>query len=707
MINELHRLAKTLDGKGIESHEWHREYKELPKATAQSPCIRIWLADDGSVCGLENITAEQANVLRKYGNNQNSFPAFNISSLYRLTDAESIAELEKLEKGQIKPDIEKIRSWCIEDNWIKGVPGQVQRSLKNCPASLLEKVGLQAKIEDSIVVKLVELCSKLCTEVNGGFRASLENCIFEKLHKEEDSALALALLFHKGSAEKERSKDVGSKLSIILDVQNWRQYGYPVASEHTTFQLNELLLAGGDKTESQLSSSWTDAFGSPFVNPDEPMPSVKLSGFEVVLRSMFSGQPCQYRYKQIDDGSYPIAAENRSSIKKALEWAADPSRRQITWERVDKNEIAFIYPSKLPEVPPKFASIFGQGPNEGAERTAARFENAAKEFTKAFRGLPVDQKPDMMQIFTIRKMDKARSKVIFTHNSTPEQLIQAADDWSLGCRNLPEIEVGELITPFPLNVANIVNGVWKQNGERADGKTPVKRMKYYQGMELLLDILLQSSVRNFLHITVENSSGLMNHLGNWLHSGGKCENNIDGRHLETRKNAAAQIFSVLGLLLYKSDNRKEKYMEELAYLMGQLLHVSDELHTLYCKVKREGDIPPQLAGAALFVTAGEMPYQALAQLSTRMNPYITWAKQYRYKGITKKGEESWRAKWMLGLFEQLSNKIYPTMDEAIRFSDYEKAQLFIGYMASLPKRDTTDESGNTAENEIAGGIDHE
>ena len=707
MINELHNLAKTLDSKGISSNEWHREYKPIPKVTPQSPCIRIWLGDDGSVCGMESLTSEHAGTLRKYGNNQNSFPAFNISSLYRLTDAESIAELEKLENGQGKPDIERIRSWCSENNWIKGVPGQIQRSLNDCPASLLEKVGLQAQTEGSIILKLVELCSKLCTEVDGGFRASLENCIFEKLHKEEDIALVLALLFHKGSAEKEHSKDVGSKLSIILDVQNWRQCGYPVASEQTTSQLNEMLLASGDKTEIQGNNSRTDAFGSPFVNPNEPMPSVKLSGFEVTLRSMFSGQPCQCRYGQIDDGPYPIAAENRSSIKKSLEWIADPLRRQITWEKVDKNEMVFIYPSRLPEVPPKFVSIFGKNSSESPERTAARFESTAKEFTKAFRDLPTDQKPDMMQIFTIRKLDKARSKVIFTHNSTPEQLIKAADDWALGCCNVPELEVGELNTPFPLDVADIINGVWKQNGERADGKAQVERMKYYQGIELLLDILPQSAVHYFLHITIENSFGLINHLGNWLHSGGECKNNAEVRRLESMRNAAAPIFSILGLLLCRCNKRKEKYMDELAYLLGQLLHISDELHMLYCKVQRGGDIPPQLAGSALFVTAGEMPYQALSQLSLRMNTYISWAKQYRYKDIARKGEESWRAKWLLGLFERLADKVRPQMDKFIRFGDYEKAQLFIGYMASLPKKETSDESAGTDEKEMVGGIYNE
>ncbi|MFR1517692.1 MAG: hypothetical protein ACLSVG_02795 [Clostridia bacterium] len=685
MINELHDLAKTLENKGISPKEWHREYKAIPKVTEKSPCIRIWLDCDGAICGLEGLSAEQASQLRKYGNNQNSFPAFNISPLYRLTDLDSIDELKRIENGQGKPDIETIKSWCKENNWIKGAPKQIQRNLEDCPQRLLETIGTQAQMNDTIILELVSLCKKLCENIDGGFRASLENCIFTKLQKGEDVKLALALLFHKGSAEKEHSKDAGNKLSVILDVWEWSRYEYPVANEYTTLQLNEMLLANSANVEILADNTQLDAFGSPFVNPNEPMPSVKLSGFEVTLRSMFNGQPCQYRYGQIDDGSYPITAENRSSIKKSLEWITHPSRRHVTWEKVDKNEVAFVYPSRLPEVFPHFASVFKNDPSKSPKRTEARFENVAKEFAKSFRGLPVDQKPDNLQIFTIRKLDKARSKILFTHNTTPEQLIQAADDWSLGCHNIPELEMDEGNSPFPLEVGSIVNGVWKQNGERADGKTSVKCMKYYQGVELLLNILPQGAVYNFLHITLEHSSGLINYLGNLLHRGRKDGSSTEIKRLEIQKNAAAQILSVLGLLLYKSDIRKEKYMEGLAYLIGQLLHVSDELHTLYCKIKRNGDIPPQLAGSALFTTAGDMPFQALSQLSTRLNPYISWAKQYQFKDIEKQGEESWRARWLLGLLRQLSNEIHLQMDKSIRFNDYDKAQLFIGYMASLQK----------------------
>lgn len=700
MINELYGLAKTLDSKGISSNEWHREYKTLPKVTEKSPCIRIWLDHDGSICGLEELNAEHASVLRKYGNNQNSFPAFNISALYRLTDLETIDELERIEKGQVEPDIEKIKSWCIESNWIKGAPGQIQRNLKDCPQKLLKTIGAQAPINDNILIELISLCQKLCTDIEGGFRASLENYIFETLQKREEIGLALALLFHKGSAEKEHSKDIGNKLSVVLDVKEWRRYGYPIASEHTTVELNRILLANSANVEAPADNSHLDAFGSPFANPNEPMPSVKLSGFEVTLRSMFSGQPSQYRYGQIGDGSYPIAIANRSSIKKALEWIAAPSRRQVTWEKIDKDELVFVYPSRLPEVPPKFASLLGDTSTQ-QKSTESRFESITKEFIKSFRGIPVDQKPDNLQVFTIRKLDKARSKILFTHNTTPEKLILSADDWSLGCHNLPDLEIGGRITPFPLEVRAIVNGVWKQNGERADGKATVKRMKDYQGIELLLDILPQDIVHYFLHITLENSSGLFNYLGNLLHRNKEGGSNTEFRRLERQEHAGTQVLSVLGLLLYKCDIRKEKYMRELAYLLGQLLHVSDELHTLYCKVKRNGDIPPQLAGSALFTTAGEMPFQALAQLSTRLNPYISWAKQYQYQNIEKQGQESWRARWLLRLFEQLSNKVHLQMDKSVRFNDYEKAQLFIGYMGSLPTKEATDQ------NKTVGGKDNE
>ena len=147
-------------------------------------------------------------------------------------------------------------------------------------------------------------------------------------------------------------------------------------------------------------------------------------------------------------------------------------------------------------------------------------------------------------------------------------------------------------------------------------------------------------------------------------------------------------------------------MESMAFLVGQLLKISDELHTLYCKVVRDGDVPPQLAGSSLFMTAGENPNQAIAQLSLRMNPYITWAKQYRFKNITTENKESWRAGWFLGLYEDVANKLNVTMTDLTRFGDFDKAWLFIGYLASFPKRESSVTAIGNDNNNI-GGYKHE
>jgi len=706
MLNELYSLSAALERVNSTVVEWYDDYGELPMVTPKAPCVRIWLAKDGSICGIESLNAELAQSLRKFGNNQGTFPAFNIVPLYRITDKQQISELERIEKENAALDLDKIKTWCVNDNWKKSVVDKINGSLHDFSLSMLNLIGEHAEPEYHLVSELARLSSAFSYEPDNSFRAALEKCVFSKLQKQDDINLALAMLFHKGNPDKAPKDDVGS-LSVILDLFDWQQQsGYPVASEHTTKWINTKLMKSDQANiHRQSLGSERDALNAPFVAIARPMPSVKLSGFEVILRSMFKGHPCQTRYRQIDDGSYPITLKNRSLVKKSLIWLAKNEHENVTWQKVNKNEIVFVYPSKLPEIPPRFASIFGSGQAENSAQTEARFENIAKEFIKTLRGLPTQEKPDSIHIFTIRKMDKARSKVIFTRNCSAEQLIQAAESWETGCNNTPKTDLGERIIPFPLHVARIVNNVWKLSGDLAQGKTAVERMKYYQGMELLLDIMQESMICNYLHIVLTHSSGLVSYIGNWIHGGSKCKDKAEEKKLEKLKHETVLLLSVLGLVLYKLNERKEKYMESMAYLVGQILKISDELHTLYCKVVRGGDVPPQLVGSALFVTASETPNQAIAQLSLRMNPYITWAKQYRFKNITTKNEESWRVGWFLGLYEDVADKLYATMMDSTRFGDFDKAQLFIGYLASFPKREfsvTAINYDNDNDNNIGG-----
>lgn len=64
-------------------------------------------------------------------------------------------------------------------------------------------------------------------------------------------------------------------------------------------------------------------------------------------------------------------------------------------------------------------------------------------------------------------------------------------------------------------------------------------------------------------------------------------------------------------------------------------------------------------------------------------PYYSWAKSYQLKGIEEKGKESWRARWLYRVCEEIMGKIKEKWTAQTRFNDEEKAQMFIGYLAAL------------------------
>lgn len=659
MINELQPLSKTLDKMNIETAAWHREYKELPKVTAKSPCYRIWITDSGAIEGIRQLEPETAAKLRKYGNNQASFPAFNIKPLYRVTD-----------EGRKR-----------EDNWIKSM-SRIDKTLEVISNKFLDAIGGAQGCMSAAAVKLVPAAQALTKRE---FRTTLENFIKESIAQGDNSLIGI--LEYAGKDGKNPESDPGPNISVILDLAGLSDDEYPIASEKTTELINASLLRNDNMPDANSQHPVVrDAFGNPLsAETSEPMPEVKLSGFSVTLRAMFNGQPCQERYDRFDDASYPISKQARADAKGALEWIAKAENERVTWVKADKNEIAFAYPSQFPPVAMSFAAILG---GIGAEK---RFEDLSEEFLKAFTGLPHKDHPEYIRVFSIRKMDRARSKVVFTRNLTPDGYIKAAEEWKAGCRNIPPAASFGPITPFPLDAARIINTVWKRDGEkvgRKDGSPLVMRMQVYQGLELMLNAGAETA-SYLIRALVPNVFGLMSFAG---------ANRI-AQPSHPRSKNIGESASMLGLLLYKLGIRKEGYMKDAAFQIGQFLKASDELHALYGRIVR-GAVPPQLVGSSMLTLASDAPEKALAQLCLRMDPYLTWAKSYRYQNKNEEGKESWRASWLVNLFERIAGQLNETLKGSVKFNDIDKAQLFLGYLASFPKREAAKgaESGEADDN---------
>lgn len=694
MINELYPLSKAMQDAGITVESWHPEYEGLPKIKSDAPCVRIILSGN-QVVRFESVDKSLGKKLRKYGNNQASFPAMNLAPLYRLENEDDKKILSSLlDKAGEKISIQQIKQLCTCNNWGRNFSEKYKRCMRNTPQKL--EMLLQGKAVCPAVSKLIQVIQPFTDPQI--LHAELERIAFDNLEKRKDIRLTTQILFYNC---KNNAKDDYGSLSVILDSEELEAEGIPAASVQFTEELNQALFAADVQEGCREKTTGLDAFDISYVPLAKPMPTVKLSGgFKVSLRTMFKGKPCQTRYGRIEDATYPISYEMRMQIKNALEWLSKEELQDTTWVKTGDKEILFVYPSRIPKAHMGFTRMFKAPQNA---KQMARFETEAKLFAEYVVKTKItdpERYPESIQMFMLRKLDKARTKVIYTRCASPDEIVRHSEEWQDAAKNLPSFYVKNLYVPFPLEIANIMNRTWKQDGSQATDK--FKPISSYHGMELLFGVskeVLEADLR-FVN----------SHSGNMALYAGKVLNTVTAS--KTKEQFYFKLHDALvlmGMLLYWLGSRKENYMNEYPYLLGQMLKVSDGLHELYCYEERNKQIPPQLVGNSMYVAASEMPMQTLAQLGRRMMPYITWAKknpnaQIKGKRKGKDGEEvefsGPSAGYLLSVYRQIADKLEPVLDKKTRFDDCEKAQLFIGYLASYPKN----ENGNkNNENDMLGG----
>ena len=667
MINELSCLSRALEQAGIVPSQSYREYIPLPNVNAKAPCIRIWVKG-GQVVDFEAIDREHAMQLRKFGSNQTSFPGLNLISLYRITDESEKKWVAQCIKKPDTIDVLRLRTLCRENAWEPHQNSRIKNCFSKTPKKMIELLDCAGIPKENLLYVLAAECAPFANAQV--LHESLTKAVFAKLEKKQDVDLALLILFQLGDASKPCNKDTRN-ISVYFDTDDYDTYGMYAASREFTAFLNAAFLRA-ERILMSGASEQADAFGEIYMPPNAPMPRVKLAaGFEPALYTMFKDQPCQNRYHNFDDKrcSYPLSAQHRVQFQAALNWlGGDAKNKGITWLNTGKGEAVFAYPSSLPDISLPYVQFFGR-----LDRSET-FREISRSLLTTFNGIPPKDKPESVQIFVLRKIDKGRTKVVYSQATAATALMNAAESWDMACNDLPDIASIRLSAPFPIDVAAVVNQVWRQNGE----SSTVSAMHPYEGIELFLHQAQHRLLLHELHILVQHGMPLFIHAGPLLHSGRKC----------SRVAQLEQILPVLSMLLFFSGNRKDDYMEATPYLMGQLLKAADELHALYCKVVRNNQIPPQLVGSALFVAASETPGRTLSQLSVRMAPYLSWAKQYR----TKNEDSSGLAGWYLRVFERIANKLATEYSVPMRWSDAQKAQLFIGYLASFPKQEKQNES---------------
>jgi hypothetical protein len=685
MLNELYHLSKVLeDVLPDQIYQWHEDLKPLPNASERKPCYRMLVDSDGSITGIEPRANERVASLRKWEpSNGNSFPGFNIQPLYRITDEASKKLIKKWRDGKENANLNLLNEWCGGEN-AKNWDEKFGKKMNKCLVDIPQELHSHCADIPADFGAVKEICERAVLLANDGFDKfflTLESTIWRSLQIGQNIKTLLPVLIREGSSTKRPEKDRGS-LSVFLDVPDWKEY--PVAHEKTIKCINECLLRNASASGTTVRFAVKDAFGRSCVGEEGKLPEVKLPVIgRVKLRAMNSESPCQHRYGTIDARSYCIGADSRKLTKGALEWLKDESREGQTWGRADGKELLFAYPTIIPKAPIKLASCFGARKQDDTE---ARFAQYAEDVVTCLKGISPSLKDVELRVFSLRKMDKARTKVIFHRNYSAQRLADAAREWQQGCANIPTIQIkawgeekGSVIltepeTPFPLQISDCLNRVWRQDGTSGDEVNSIPRSR---GIELLLDQSASSrQLPHLLAVALQNSKGLFLSLGNMLHR----NEVLEFRGLNKHKQLMPVI---LGILLWKLGIGKESYMNDSPYLVGRMLKLADELHGLYCKEVRSGKLPPQLLGNALMAAALDSPTQALAQLALRIAPYLGWA---RTNSTGSAGLARFFLKELGLLGSKLSNvTLFTRLDDAAR------AQLLLGYVSTGSQTEDTDE----------------
>jgi len=682
VLNELYALGKTLGEIGIKSHSWHKQYKSLPK----SKSFRILIGSgDSLIHSIEPFDEGKSSILRKWEpNNGDSFPCFNFQPITFESENDFMKALGKgllsfehvmerrinFDKEDLNKKRKKIKDFEEKLNRILDLPQRLSAILGEPPPEF-SSFGL-----------LVERLKNVDGEK---FLNEIVRYICENQDKLEDLS---HIMF------------TGKNVQVILDIYDYDfENGYPVSHEKIVNWINERL---NEHSVPKETAQGKDAFGDTSAGSNSKLPDVKLPILgKVILRSMVEEARCQFRYRRADFESFCIGSENHSKLKSALEWLSQEDFKRKTWDGVAEKEVLFGYPSKLPEDNnlPSLIRLLKSSNEDSFNKEM--FKNIAEEVIQSLQGISNSPSEIEVRLFALKKMDKnsSRTKVVYNVSFSAENLKHLADEWQYACSNLPELSIkewgekkGETVilkdyVPKPLDISSALNRCWTHLGVQS---SKIEEFDITIGVDLLLDRLDKLSLSNILRTVVKNGSSLIIATAQSIR-----KNEV---FTITKSPARDKILLpvILGLLLYKFDHKKEDYMKtSKAYLLGNLLALSDSLHLLYCKYVRTSEenrksnnflIPPQLMGNALMNTALESPERAFCIYGQRIMPYKAWAQ-------TNRTEVAKLTNWMNNKLGEISfdlASILSTEGFGTRLSDNEKAMLLLGYLAGVRKDEKVD-----------------
>jgi hypothetical protein len=405
------------------------------------------------------------------------------------------------------------------------------------------------------------------------------------------------------------------------------------------------------------------------------------------LFAMNPDTDCHHRYGLIGSAICPIGRETVDGIYRAALWIADAERAGKTWRSVpepdgDKSDLLIAYIEQSADTNVELARVFAEG--DDSEREAV-FEAAAKSLIEALDAKGTITRDWTCRVVVLHRISKGQVQVQISRRYSIAHIRTALGEWREGARNTPPISTvlparvrgdpAEQYAPrtlFPGEVVRASKSVWIRGGTERQaisgfGLAGVYDLFFGEGH------LREQAARELLRIMLERTGPLLARLG------ARTDVSRAGRK------AAVDACTIIATCLYKLGERKDRYMENSAFLLGRFLSLADLLHLQYCELKRgRGDraerdknIPAQLLGNQYLAVAALNPVEALSMLCDRLRIYKAWAD-------TEQRAEAAKAKWAVARMGEVATGLTGQLSEQA-MTDMQKAELLLGYLAREKK----------------------
>lgn len=688
MINELYSMTQTLKDKNILQITEHRDIN----SPANNPGIYVEIDGNGLPVNIEYIPKDHfVNLWKHSKGNHNSFPIIRIQKPMIRHDlpmefdkmwkkikasADKIKILSKLNFNNYNLDSTDIliSNWTIE---------QLLPIIKDNP-----KLAALHALIDRFPKK----------EQQKNFYLELLQLIKNQLITFEDPLLELIKDILIGKWDRKKDTFVSS-IQIAFDIYDSAQFEYKVKDLRLKNTLIDELNKRDVRENSSMKVEGCYLTGQFHVIEKDKYPEPKLPSLgKTYLYSNNKDIPCLTRYKLKSLQAYNVGKDTIAEINNAISFLTQDDREFKTWAKIpgsrDKEvNLLIAYVEDEPEIEDELARLLGGAPSY--EQEVINFQKLSEQICGSLKEKTEYNPNSTVKILILNRVDDGRKQVLLSENYSANDIISGATKWLKAAQNHPSIKYHiwinqreNIVTPFcpyPGQILNFMKKQWKWNTE--NGKRDL-RFEKRPGIAIkdIYDIFIpqineQELCEKILQKACIQSQDLLLGVGHYFNR---------GKLNKINKNAIYDhclIISLISILLYKLNICKEVYMHNVAFNIGRLMMLSDVVHREYCmnvnpqkNGTRSGKIPPQLIGNSVMPTAVEFPNRALDLLRERIRIYKSWA------DTVSKTDDTAIAKWAVNQMGKVALEI-SKQEIPVSFSEAERAQVLLGYLARIEKED--------------------